>query len=130
MPENVQKTETEEGRTVMTDEAEKDMTEEEMIDMTDTTGNFQLNSDVTEIEIPGIDMIETIEMIEMIELIEMIETTEGVIMTEIAMKEIVTETTEEEIAPDLTQIPNHPLKAAAVVIERKRNKEEDVLEAE
>ena len=127
MPENVQKTKTEEDHTAMTEEAEKDTTEEETIDMTDMTGIFQLNSDATEIGITEIDMIETIEMIVMI---EMIGTKEDVIMKEIAMTEIVTETTDEEIVPDLTLIPNHPLKAAIVVIERKRNKEEDVLEVE
>lgn len=123
LQENVQTTETEEDHTVMTGEAEKDTTEEEMIDMTDTTGIFVLNSDVTEIVITEIDMTVAVETI-------VIEMKEDVIMTEIAMKEIATETTEEEIVRDLTQVPNHPQKAVIVVIEKRRNKEEDVLEVE
>lgn len=124
MPENVQKTETEEDHTVMTEEAEKDTTEEETIDMTDTTGIFVLNLDATEIVIIEIDMTAGIETIEMIEV------REDVIMTEIVMTEIATETTEEEIVQDHSQVPNHPLKAVIVVIEKRRNKEEDVLEVE
>lgn len=127
LPENVQKTETEEDHTVMTEEAEKDTTEEEMIDMTDTTGIFVLYSDVIETGITEIDMTAGIETIETI---EMIEVREDVIMTEIAMTEIATEMTEEEIVQDLTQAPSHPLKAVIVVIEKRRNKEEDVLEVE
>lgn len=75
---------------------------------------------------------EEIDMIGIKEMIETIEVTEDAIMKEkeIVMTEIVTEMTEEEIAQDLTQIRNHPLKAAIVVIERKRSKEEDAPEAE
>ena len=118
MPENVQITKTEEDHTAITEEAEKDTTEKEMIYMTDMTGIFQLNSDATDIGITEIDMIETIEMIVMIEMIGM---KEDVTIKEIAMTEIVTETTDGEIVPDLTLIPNRRLKAAIVVIERKRN---------
>lgn len=123
MQENAQITETEEDHIVMTGEAEKDTTEEGMIDMTETTGIFVLNSDVTEIVITEIDMTVAVETI-------VIEMKEDVIMTEIATKEIATETTEEEIVRDPTQVPNHPQKAVIVVIERRKNKEEDVLEVE
>lgn len=121
MPENAQKTKTEEDHTAMTEEADKDSTGEETIDMTDMTGIFKLNSDAIEIGNTEIDMIETIVMIE---------TTEEGITKEIEMTETVTEMTDEEIAPGLTLIQNHPQKAVIVVIERKENKEEDVLEAE
>lgn len=57
--------------------------------------------------------------------IDLIDTTEIVNMTEIA-----TETTDEEIVLDLILTPSHLPKAAIVVIERKRDKKEDVLEAE
>lgn len=66
----------------------------------------------------------------MITEIDMIEATEDAITTDNVTTEIVTETIAEEIALNPTLIQDHHPKATIVVIERKRSKEKDVLEAE